>query len=352
MNNAPESVFKFSPVLILSTGRCGSTMVSEILNTHPAILSLSEFFSALGNKGLLFSRPDGECMWKLYSRQSETTNACLRDGVVVDEILYPFAAPGSRFSPGSVPPILAVTLPHLTPDFETLYYQLEPAIRDRPAMLLADHYRFLFEHLGRRFGKTVWVERSGGSLMTAAVLLRLFPEARVIHVCRDGRDTAISMSVHHPFRVLVAMLKKLRRWGLRPTRQFLSPARNRLSVWLESFVFSRLNVMTLLRKHPPRLEDFGAFWSELELIGHDVLQRLPPKRLLKVKFEDIQNDPRGKISELLRFIDPSLEYPAWLEAASKTPRAARSKFKSLPPEQQESLTSACGPGLDLLGYPR
>ena len=29
------------PVFVLSTGRCGSTMVSDILNRHPDVLSIS-----------------------------------------------------------------------------------------------------------------------------------------------------------------------------------------------------------------------------------------------------------------------------------------------------------------------
>ena len=43
------------PVLVLNTGRCGSTMISDILNRHPRILSLSEFFSFNGLAA--FTRP-------------------------------------------------------------------------------------------------------------------------------------------------------------------------------------------------------------------------------------------------------------------------------------------------------
>ena len=36
-----------TPIFVLSTGRCGSTTLSNILNLHPA-LSLSEFVSFTG----------------------------------------------------------------------------------------------------------------------------------------------------------------------------------------------------------------------------------------------------------------------------------------------------------------
>ena len=40
---------KIAPVIFLNTGRCGSTMVSEIMNCHPRILSISELFFLAGN---------------------------------------------------------------------------------------------------------------------------------------------------------------------------------------------------------------------------------------------------------------------------------------------------------------
>ena len=51
------------PVFILSTGRCGSTMVSNILNRHPQVLSLSEFISYIGIRSLSRRRPTGAWMW-------------------------------------------------------------------------------------------------------------------------------------------------------------------------------------------------------------------------------------------------------------------------------------------------
>ena len=53
---------RIAPVLVLSTGRCGSTMVSEVLNTHPEVLSLSEFFISLGMKALIRKRLGGKAL--------------------------------------------------------------------------------------------------------------------------------------------------------------------------------------------------------------------------------------------------------------------------------------------------
>lgn len=338
------------PVLILSTGRCGSTLVSEMLNRHPGVLSVSEFFSTLGAAAFAWSRPDGARMWKIYSRQSAAVNAMLRDGEIVSEVLYEHDQARSRFQAWNMPPILSITLPHLTDQPEVLYDELEPVVRAQPRQPLGDQYRFFFQHLARRFGRRVWVERSGGSLMSAAKLLHLFPEARVIHVYRDGRDTAQSMSQHHNFRVLLATLKKLRSLGIDPRRQFLRPRGSIVELAMQSLFFRRLDVPALLKRYPLELADFAAFWSDMILLGEQVLAPLPASRRLNIKFEDVQEKPRETLSTMIRFIDPSLESSTWLDDAGAMLRPTRSRFAKLSETEQAAVTKACLPGLRALGY--
>lgn len=349
MTPAPPDL-PIPPVLILSTGRCGSTMVSEMLNRHPGVLSVSEFFSTLGAAAFAWSRPDGARMWKTYSRQSAAVNAMLRDGRIVSEVLYAHDNARSRFQAWNMPPILSIALPHLTDQPEALYDELEPVVQAQPRRPLGDQYRFLFQHLAQRFGRRVWVERSGGSLMTAAKLLALFPEARVIHVYRDGRDTAQSMSQHHNFRVLLATLKKLRTLGIDPGRSFLKPTEGLAGLAAQSLFFRRLDVPALLERYPLELADFAAFWSELILVGERVLAPLPASRRLNVRFEDVQENPRETLDALIRFIDPSLESAAWLEDACGMIRPTRSRFAQLSDAEQRKITDACRPGLEALGY--
>lgn len=338
-----------APVLILSTGRCGSTMVSEMLNRHPGVLSLSEFFIPLGPEGFAWQRPDGARMWKTFSRQSPALHAMIKDGIVVSENLYPFDRPGARFRADTMPPIISVTLPHLTNDYEALYDELEAVVKPLPAMPLADQYRHFFGHLARKFERRVWVERSGGSLMLAAKLLRLFPDARVIHVYRDGRDTAMSMSQHRNFQVLIASIRKSARF-FNARKAFRRDRTTVLDVAVQHLAFRFLKVEKLL-EYPLTLADYGAFWNEMIQVGHLALKDLPPHRLLNVKFEEVQQDPREKLQELIRFIDPSLDDPAWLDEVAAIPKPARSQFTRLPAAEQAALTRACAPGLELLGYP-
>ncbi len=62
------------PVFVFSTGRCGSTVISQMLNKHPDILSLSEFFSVLGLRAFVGKKVSGDWMWRLYSEPAQRTS--------------------------------------------------------------------------------------------------------------------------------------------------------------------------------------------------------------------------------------------------------------------------------------
>ena len=149
-----------APVFIVGTGRCGSTMLSNMVREHPDILSVSEFFTSLTSRAFRGRNPPGETIFRRLNTLSPGGRALLTNGLVVDEFLYPLG-PEARYGAGEVPAILCTTLPHLTADHERLWDDLSAALRARGRASLAMHYRFIFEWLAERFGKQVWIERSG-----------------------------------------------------------------------------------------------------------------------------------------------------------------------------------------------
>ena len=338
---------RISPVLVLSTGRCGSTMISDVLNLHPDVLSLSEVFSLLGPLALFRKRLSGRAMWALCSRQNPALRVLLSADTIASEILYPFDDPHARYTTRNVPPILCAMLPHLTPDYENLYDDLEPVVRARPRAALAEQYRHLFEWLREHFERRVWVERSGGSLLSVPKLRRLFPEARVVHVYRDGRDTALSMSRHPAFQIMLATLDKLQRMGLKPLQNTAEagPVGSLLGL-----LFLRLvNPAKMIRREFD-LAKYGGLWSQMILRGQQLLAALPPEQVLALRYEDVLQNPRDKLRKLIAFIDPSLSNDAWLDAAARVPHPNPPRYLSLDPETQRRLTDACAPGLQALGY--
>ena len=322
-------------------------MISDVLNLHPEVLSLSEVFSLLGPLALFRKRLSGNAMWALCSRQNPALRVLLSADTIPSEVLYPFDDPHARYSTRSVPPILCTMLPHLTPDYENLYDDLEPIVRGRPRAALAAQYRHLFEWLREHFDRRVWVERSGGSLLSVPRLRRLFPEARVVHVYRDGRDTALSMNQHPAFQMMLASMDKLQRMGLKP-----------LENTAEAGPVGSLLALLFLRLVNPRkmirqafdLTAYGGLWSQMILRGQKLLASLPPERVLTLRYEDVLQRPHEKLRELIEFIDPSLSNDAWLQEAARVPRPNPPKYLSLDPETRRRLTEACAPGLQALGY--
>jgi len=338
------------PVLVLGTGRCGSTMVSNLLNAHPRVLSLSEFFSYVGMDAFRLRNPAGDDMWEIYSSQRDRTRLMLQESY--EELLYPVDGPARRFTRHDVPPILCATLPHLTDQYEALYDELEPFVRSQPTQPPLNHVRHLFAHLCERFGCNVWVERSGLTLLVGSRLLRQFPEARVIHIYRDGRETAISMSRHYLFRMIVATFKRLRMFRMflaaMPLMAGGGSAENIVSL-MEAFI-PKLVSYEKLPFNKLKVTDFAAFWNALIALAAKMLGELPPTRLLNIKFEDMQAEPELHVRRLIRFIDPGLEDEAWIRKASAIPRPTPSKFLTLNADDQTAVTAACRPGLERLGY--
>ena len=53
-----------APLFVLGTGRCVSTLISDVLRAHPRILSLSEFFTVCGReKAFTPASVDGPQFW-------------------------------------------------------------------------------------------------------------------------------------------------------------------------------------------------------------------------------------------------------------------------------------------------
>lgn len=339
---------KITPVLVLSTGRCGSTLLSELFRLHPLVLSVSEFFSTLGNRAFARSRATGDWIWNLYSapwqRASVVTNEAVK------EILYPVKSDAARFSWSTLPAIMATTLPHLTPEYESLFDELEPVVRSQPLQSPGDHYRFLFDWLCRRFQRRVWIERGGGSLLMASRLIRCFPDARVIHLYRDGRDTALSMSGHPHFKMLAATHRSrtgpiaLARQALRSLDRF-----DRVAYVLRQAAW-RIAPTDRLAASEVTLADYGRAWSRMIVQGQAVLEKLSPERVLAVRYELLVSYPQSELRRIIQFVSPDLIDEDWIAAASAIPRVTQSRFEELDEEKQQVLTEACKPGLDLLGY--
>ncbi len=338
-----------APVFIVGTGRCGSTMLSNVIRQHPEMLSISEFFTSLASQAFLGRSLTGEATFRRLNTLTPEGRALLENGMDVDEFLYRFA-PRSRYQPHDIPPIMGSTMPHITNDAESTWDELAPALRARGAETLADQYRFVFEWLAHRFRKAVWIERSGASLLFVPTMARLFPDARFVHIYRDGRDTALSMQRHHFFRWRVLAAERMRRLGIDPFHPFNVPGTSPWVPWLSWVWFKFIFSAEGYQREVIELPSFGRFWSGMIERGTEYLNALPRDRVLDMSYETVLAHPHDELGRFSRFVGSEFEDARWIQTAAALVRRQGARWPRLDPDECRPLADACEPGQSILGY--
>src|SRR5438105_15245102 len=82
--------------IVVGTGRCGSTMLTHMLRTHPEILSIGEFWNCfLDTEGFIPSHDmNGEEFWRRLTTPAASYDGLVLAGIKQDDHLAPFP---SRF---------------------------------------------------------------------------------------------------------------------------------------------------------------------------------------------------------------------------------------------------------------
>ena len=339
------------PLFIVGTGRCGSTMLSKMVRQHPTCLSISEFFVTVSDLGFLLEpifspvSIDGEQFWHLIATSHPRVDLLLRHNLISNEVLYPMAVTSRYNQKTGLPAILQIMLPHLTDKPDSLFDELQSWVLQRPFASATEHFQAMCQHLADQFDKTNWVERSGGTVRVVQQLAQSFPEARFLHLVRDGRNCAISMSRHILFRMALICFQQI---------QFQTDDRTGISnlpeklyrLLPENFTteaFWDYNMSPVL---------FGHYWSEEIKLGVNALDQLPQERVKTLYFEDFYNNPVPQVKALAEFLDDQVlltsEVENWMQQSAAMVGKSRSQWEDLLPQEREELHQACLPGFELL----
>ncbi|WJW74440.1 sulfotransferase [Thiohalobacter sp. IOR34] len=161
MNRAEGSLHGFTPpALLVGEGRSGTTLLSAILNRHPRLCVTPEthFFR------LFFRYPGGEAAF-------------------------------ARDWPASLE--WMVERMDATPDWQpsaSAWLASLPSGGRRRFPGAAALFLSLGEDIARRQGKRLWIEKTPPHVCYLPQIRRLFPQAPIIHLVRDGRDVADSLA--------------------------------------------------------------------------------------------------------------------------------------------------------------
>lgn len=333
---------------IVGTGRCGSTILSRMIDLHPDVAVLSEFFITLHFTDKFGERElDGAELVGILDCGLASTGDLKKivAHLATPEIVFEGGATSlpddaSAYRDGVFPEMILIPLAHLFDEPAPVFDELLVFAREQPRRPLSAHYRTLFAWLTRRAGKTLWIERSGGSIACLPELVELFPDAKYLHLHRNPLDAALSMQRHNHFR-----LRAFKHYDLATVEGIR---------WSDLDETDLTNDMPMSPKlkaifdHPVPLEYFLRDWSDTILRGMPALKQLAPAQYQEVRFEDLMGAPADSLGRIADFFDLRWD-EAWIESACALLNPGQAAHATPGAEQQALLERYCHDVMVLLG---
>ncbi len=308
-----------TPIFVVSSGRAGATLLAKMVHRHPRLLCVSDLFEPVGEIPYFDRKKQvsGEQFLAVLSSPSfKQRIAFWRDRPTSELLFLPE-------DDDMVSLLVSYALPFLDKDDPMgLFHQVKKETEARGLDSMADHLISFFDSLRDRYGKELWVERTGGSLPHMKKIIETWPDAKIIHNYRDPRETAISMMTGSFFRLYLELAKNpdLGDWDF---------------------------------DHMPPLEEMGAMLNQWVVDGVAALAEVPAERRLNLAYEDLLDDAAGTLSRLHEFIfeaPPDEQELAWATAESAIIRRPPLKFPKLSNAEQQRLGEVCAGSLAALGY--
>lgn len=285
-------------VFLTGSGRCGSSLVHEVLARHPDIGFISNIddrFPAL--------RPGGRANGPIYRRVPQA--ATVKGRV--------------RFAPSEAYRLLAR-------EVSPIVVQPGRALRaeDAPPWLTARFHDF-FARRADAQGRRVFSHKFTG-WPRAGLVQRAFPQARHLHIVRDGRAVANSL-------VQMSWWQDHREPGI---ERALGP--DRVDEWRRT------------GWSYPALA--GIVWKAVLDAHEEARSKIPDAQWLTIRYEDLLRDPRATTDRVLAFLDlprhPSFERA--LDRMSFSTARATAYTRDLDPADLRTLEHLLAGHLERYSY--
>ncbi|MEI2778751.1 MAG: sulfotransferase [Tetrasphaera sp.] len=287
------------PAFILGTGRCGSTLVHEIIARHPEV----GFVTNLDDLGIRRGNAQQLTLWR-------------RLPVALSEKGRPRLAPSEGYR------VLAREVGHLLVDPAA-----DPTAADLTPVLTKRLHGFVADRMDHLDSAEVFVHKFTG-WPRARLLDAAFPGCRFVHIVRDGRAVANSW-----------LQMDWWRGHLGPGGWHFGPLPDELArVWAEH------------GNSQPVLAAIG--WRLLVDTHEECAAALGPERWLTVRYEDLLADPRRELTRILDHIGLSWSegFESGFGRYTLTPNRTEAYLADLSPDQVGAMTAAISGALARHGY--
>lgn len=219
------------PIFIVGAPRSGTTMLQYRLRKHPRI-----------------SLPTGESHFIVPLCQNAEEFGDLTKIENIRAVLATMYKQSAEF--------LNKDLHGIRFDIDELARELHEEKRSSIATLISG----IFEKNARGEGKIRWGDKTPYYVLHMTRLIEWFPDAKIVHIIRDGRDVALSLfGRRHDFRIYNIHLA-------------------------------------------------AKYWQQYVEIGCETGARLGPKVYIEVRFEDILSDPSGTFKKICTFLGEKYDH--------------------------------------------
>lgn len=274
---------------VVGTGRCGSRLLRDILNLHESIYVPTESHWI-------------PTMHEFYGCTSNPLDA------------YVDILERTCFVEGT--PTIDVMLQDVGWARDAFYAAVRERLGDSSSVDIVSFNEAIYRCLAELKRKPVFGDKTPDYGFYMSLLQRLWPRSRFVHILRDGRDVARSMSRHPGFRRMVSL--EVNNW---------CP--------ISFNGYYRLGEIRKRRASADRgesLVEYTRLWESRLRRIKDEATRLRQGTYLEVAYEDLLADPKQQIARMAAF----LEIPAtrdWLVCATEIVRQPASRPAPAPKRQ-------------------
>ena len=214
-------MFKYqkNPIFIVSCGRTGSTLISNILNDHREICIISDLIEPVGNNSFLTNKEKkitGDKFFEEISRKTSQSRINYWRKHKTKELLF------LPKKDDDVSCLNCYTLPFLFKDVNNKYNLIKNYFFSQKRNKKSKHLLNFFNLLKNLSKKKLFVERTGGAIHHFEKIINFFPNSKIIFSYRNPLETAISMRNYPFFRMYELMRnnKKLSYWNFNKKKSY------------------------------------------------------------------------------------------------------------------------------------